>query len=121
MALVLVIDDETGMRRIVRRMLEEAGHRVMEAQDGKVGFRAFREHRPELVIVDIFMPEQEGIETIRKLRKQSPEISIIATSGGGAYGLNLLDGLELLGADRTLSKPFRKDELLGAVEQLLAA
>ena len=121
MAVVLVIDDEVRFRDLVREILEEAGHQVIEAPDGKVGVRTFREHRPDLVITDLFMPEQEGIETIRRLRTEAPDVRIIAMSGGGTYGfVDTLDGLEVLGADATLRKPFRNEDLLNTVAETLA-
>ena len=121
MALVLVIDDEGRLRELVREILEEAGHQVIDAPDGKVGLRACLEHRPDLVITDLFMPEQEGIETIRRLRTEAPDVRIIAMSGGGTYGfVGTLDGLEALGAVATLRKPFRNEDLLRRVAETLA-
>lgn len=122
MALILVVDDEPYVREFLRESLSESGHQVIEAQNGKAGLRLFRQHRPELVITDLFMPEQEGIQTIRQLRAEAAEdVRIIAISGGGTYGfVEALDGLQALGADRTLQKPFRERELLSVVSQTLA-
>ena len=116
MPLVLVIDDEPTIRQILREMLEESGHAVIEAADGKVGLWLFREMRPDLTIVDLFMPEKEGIETIQDMRAARPDAKIIAISGGGRFGTTgLLDGVTDLGATTALAKPFRRDELLAAV------
>jgi two-component system, chemotaxis family, chemotaxis protein CheY len=119
MALVLIIDDEPGMRRTMRRFLKDAGHTVLEAPSGSIGLRLFEEAAPDLVILDLFMPEKEGIQTMREMREVRPDAKIIAISGGGRYGLNLLDGLEQLGATDTLAKPFRKDTFLSSVERAL--
>ena len=120
MALILVIDDEPAVRDVVRQILEDAGHTVIEAGDGKVGLWMFREMRPDLAIVDLFMPEKEGIETIQDMRAADPAARIVAISGGGRFGATgLLDGAKDLGATTTLGKPFRQDALLSAVEQAM--
>jgi DNA-binding NarL/FixJ family response regulator len=77
---------------------------------------------PDLVITDIFMPQKDGIETIRDLRATRPEIKILALSGDlGFEGRSIRDAVQLLGADRVLGKPFSNDELVRIVEQMLAA
>jgi two-component system, chemotaxis family, chemotaxis protein CheY len=120
MSLVLVIDDEPALREVTRQFLEEAGHAVVEAGDGKVGLWMFRELRPDLVIVDLFMPEKEGVETIREMRTIDPTAKIVAMSGGGRFGTRqLLDGLLDLGATATLAKPFGHGELLKALDWAL--
>jgi two-component system, chemotaxis family, chemotaxis protein CheY len=120
MSLVLVIDDEPALREVTRQFLEEAGHTVVEAGDGKVGLWIFRELRPDLVIVDLFMPEKEGVETIREMRTIDPTAKIVAMSGGGRFGTRqLLDGLVDLGATATLAKPFGHGELLSAVDRAM--
>ncbi len=122
MARILVIEDETYIRDLYRRFLEQAGHEVIEAPDGEIGMRLYRQSAPDLVITDIIMPEKEGIETIMDLRKDSPGLKIIAISGGGkamssSTCLNLAKGL---GASKTLAKPFTRQELLDAVTEVLA-
>ena len=120
MALVLIVDDEPGMHNTIRRILEGCGHRVLNAQDGKVGLQVLKESHPDVALVDLFMPEKEGIQTIREMRAERPAVKIIAMSGGGKFGINLLSGLEFLGADSTLEKPFRKDQLLGEIDRVLS-
>jgi DNA-binding response OmpR family regulator len=118
MADILVIDDEAALRRLVARILKGAGHSVREAENGRVGLQLFRELRPALVITDIVMPDQEGIETILELRRDAPSLPILAISGGGGEGayLRMATGL---GATEALAKPFGADELLAAVAKLL--
>jgi len=101
-------------------MLETEGHEVMEASSGKPGLEIQREKAADLVITDIIMPGQEGIETIVQLRREFPETKILAISGGGKIGPEeyLLLATEL-GAQKALSKPFRREELLDAVRDLL--
>src|ERR1700757_3300698 len=108
MAKILVIEDEVGMRRLVARVLVDAGHEVIEAKDGRDGVRMFQAHGAEIVITDIVMPEQEGIETICSLRAGGSHVDIIAISGGGATAASFyLDWAQSLGADAVLAKPFR--------------
>ncbi len=123
MAYILVIEDDVDIRRLYRRILEQDGHQVAEASDGDVGLRLYREHRHELIITDIIMPQKEGIETIMELRREFPQVRIIAMSGGGeaTSSQTCLHLAKRLGAATTLSKPFSRQELLDAVREALAA
>ena len=119
MAKALVIDNDPLLLRMVERVLAVAGHQVLSAKNGFQGCKLFRAHRPDIVITDILMPEQEGIETIRDLRREEPRLAIIAMSGGGATKImTFLDYAAELGADATLAKPFRPAELIDAVNKL---
>lgn len=115
---VLVIDDEPGIRRMIVRMLREAGHDVAEAEDGRSGYAAFRKHDPDVVMTDILMPGQDGIETIRTLQAERPGLKIIAMSGGGTHHWAFLDMAGKLGATATLSKPFRRQDLLDLLDRI---
>lgn len=119
MANILVIDDELPMRRLLTRLLTAAGHTVHAAADGQVGIALFHEVAPELVITDIVMPEMEGIETIRELRRNGRPVPILAISGG-TPPVYLRAAAEL-GATAALPKPFAADALLSTVNELLAA
>lgn len=105
------------MRRLIARILTRAGYDVLEARDGKEGLRLFHGHRPLLVITDLVMPQAEGIETIRELRNQAPDLPIIAISGRDVM---FLDVARKLGANVAIAKPFRASELVGAVKTLIA-
>ena len=120
MARILVIDDDSLIRETLRRMLEGAGHEVAEAEDGAAGLKAVSAQRPDLVVTDIYMPGKEGIETIRELRQIVPGLKIIAMSGSSwSSGHDALSSAKLLGADRTLPKPFRREQLLASVRDCL--
>lgn len=121
MARILVIDDDEDIRETVRRVLESRGHRVELASDGSLGIAALAQHAPDLVITDVYMPRQDGVETLLELRKAFPRLKVIAMSGGsGGNGvINLLDDMELLGADRTIPKPFTPKELIATVNAVL--
>ena len=120
MARILIIDDEEQVRLYLRKMLETEGYEVVDAPDGKVGLRLYRQNPADLIIMDIFMPEKEGLGTIRELRRDYPEVKIIAISGGGKIStLDFLPIAKRLGALRTLAKPFTRQELLDAVQEVL--
>jgi DNA-binding NtrC family response regulator len=117
---ILVIDDDAPFRGMLRQVLGREGYEVMEASNGKEGMALFRAEPTDLAISDILMPEQEGLQTIKELRRDFPEVKIIAISGGGHGGtMNFLNAATLLGAQRTLWKPFDLDELRQAVREVL--
>ena len=98
--------------------LERAGYRVLTAENGKQGLRLFEHQAVDLILVDIFMPEMDGLELILLLRKTRPATKIIAISGGSGK-MNHLDTAKCLGAYDTLKKPFSLQELLDAVSAQL--
>lgn len=120
MASVLIIDDDTSIRRVLRKALERAGHQVDEAGDGAEGMQRYRTAPADLVITDLFMPDQDGIETIQQLRDEFPASRILAISGGAVGGTagTLTDAM-LFGANATLAKPFTIQQLTRAVAELL--
>src|SRR5258708_17807069 len=116
---VLVIDDDVAVREAIALLLEGAGSGVVQAGDGKEGFRAFQRARRDLIVTDIIMPEKEGIQTIIDIRKQDPKLPIIAISGGGRIGnTDFLEIAARLGASTTLPKPFDPEGLVGLVRKL---
>ena len=120
MARILIIDDDEKFLKMFQQMLERAGHDVMTAPNGKVGMKLFRKDPTGLIITDIFMPEKEGIETIIELKNEFPTVKVIAISGGGRKGnFKYLEAVEALGANRTFSKPFERQEMLEAIEELV--
>ena len=122
MARILVVDDEALVRQTLRSILERAGHEVVEAHDGDGCLETFSASEPDLVLIDIIMPNREGVETIAELRARGSSVPILAMSGGGrtAGGMLFLHAAERLGATRTLTKPIRGSQLLGAVQECLA-
>jgi CheY-like chemotaxis protein len=119
---ILVIDDNEVVRNTVGRILQSGGYAVTLAEDGRKGMVSFRRERPDLVITDIIMPEQEGIETIRQILSDEPNAKIIAISGGGRMGhMDFLEVARKLGAVDILPKPFDPDDLLDRVGNCLKA
>lgn len=120
MARILIIDDEDQSRNMLSQALTRAGYEVATARDGSEGIALFRTVMADLIITDILMPGKEGLETIMELRRDFPEVKIIAMSGGGRTGnLNFLDIAERLGARRTLQKPFHLQDVLHLVQETL--
>lgn len=117
---ILIIDDDNQFRTMLRKMVERNGYEVIEASDGKEGIKLYRKNPTDLIITDLIMPDKDGIETIQELRKDFPDVKIIAISGGGRLGPHdYLHLAKMLGAQRTLTKPIELDELLKAIEELL--
>lgn len=120
MATILVMDDEAPIRTLLRTALESAGHRVVEASDGRSGIDLYRQHSPDVVITDILMPDLNGLDTIIELTREFLNVKVIAISGMQAESAGMLDTAKLLGARHTLRKPFSIQELLRAVQYELA-
>ena len=117
--LILIIDDDDQIRKMLKELLENAGYETMEASDGKEGLKLQYERPADLIIVDILMPEKDGKDTIIELKKDFPEVKIIAISGGGWIGPEMdLDISARLGADKAFAKPISKKELLRAIKKL---
>ncbi len=117
---VLIIEDDAAARRLMCRMLRGAGLSVIEADNGQRGLELVRSERPGLVLTDVLMPDKDGIEFIRELRREDRQTKLLATSGGGLAGrLDFLDVAIEFGADAALRKPFLSEDLLRTVSRLL--
>ena len=116
---ILVIDDEEGIREYVRWILEDAGYEVLEAEDGNKALEVFFSTPVDLIITDLVMPDKEGIETISDLRREHPNLKIIAMSGAVDSATYLMLASNL-GALATIQKPFDSKKLLETVERILS-
>ena len=119
-ARILVIDDDPCLRQILRRHLDRLGHEAVTAENGLTGMKMFENDSFDLVITDIIMPEQEGLETISQLKGKDAQAGIVVMSGGGSIEAD--DYLKLalaLGADAALAKPFNLSELDRTVNEVL--
>jgi len=120
MARILIIDDEPQIRSMLTLMLERDGYEVVEAPDGVSGIKAYRQNPVDLIITDLIMPNKDGIGMIIDLKKEFPDVKIIAMSGGGLNKPDgYLKGAKKLGAACTLTKPIDREELLNAVRATL--
>lgn len=113
---VLVIDDDAPLLNAVSTILKEAGFQVYAASSGRQATAAVAQHPIDLLITDLGIPEEDGIEIIRRLRKDFPGLKIIAISG--TFGPDLLKVAEHLGADATLGKPMKARELLDCIRKI---
>lgn len=116
---ILVIDDQKDFADLVRRSLEKEGFEVIVASDGTTGLRFAREHRPDLVVLDLTMPDIDGLEVCQQLRTEPrhARLPIIVLSARGSAADRVL-GLET-GADDYLVKPFVPQELVARVKAVL--
>ena len=120
MARILIIDDEPQIRSMLTLMLEREGYEVVEASDGVAGIKIYRQNPADLIITDLIMPNKDGIGMIIDLKKEFPDVKIIAMSGGGLNKPDgYLKGAKKLGASCTLTKPIDREEMLRAVRDIL--
>jgi len=119
MARILFIDDNLTILALAGSVLTAGGHHATLAVNGRAGISAYHREPFDLVVTDIFMPEQDGIETIEEIRQSPRRTPILAISGshrGGEY----LRAATAVGANATLEKPFTPDQLIDAINRLLA-
>ncbi len=113
---ILVIDDEPTLLKALATVLEQSGFQVFTARSGREASAAIQKHPIDLLITDLNMPDEDGIEIIRRLKKAHPQIKVIAMSG--AFGPNIMTVAQKLGADATLSKPMTASQLLECILKL---
>jgi CheY-like chemotaxis protein len=119
-ARILIIDDDAVSIQILNELLETEGLTPANAPDGKIGMKLHKENPFDLVITDIIMPEMDGLEIIRELRRISPHVKIIAISGGGQLGAEgYLKIADKFGADLTFYKPLEAVEIIEGIRTLL--
>jgi DNA-binding response OmpR family regulator len=115
---ILIIDDDVLIRGLVRIWLEREGFEVFEAENGLKGVQAHISRPVDLVICDLIMPVQEGIETITQFREEFPDVGIIAISGGGKIGPDsYLAVAAQLGAWKVFAKPLNMPSLTQAIRE----
>jgi CheY-like chemotaxis protein len=121
MTTILVIEDQVEVRSFLSVVLKRAGYIVQLAENGQAGIESLSEALPDLVITDIFMPKNDGLEVIRLAHKLKADLPVIAISGGTPMiSRDYLPVASNFGAAATLMKPIAPDELLAAVRQVLA-
>ncbi|HXM38670.1 MAG TPA: response regulator [Gemmatimonadales bacterium] len=117
---VLIIDDDVSFRESLAKHLEHAGYVVQQASSGDLGISTFERSPTDVVVVDIFMPGQGGLQTIDRMRRRWPQARIVAISGAKSVGAMDVKGHALaLGADRFLEKPFEAATLVALVAALV--
>ena len=116
---VLIIEDDAPFRLFLRDILTLAGYQVLEADNGRQGLQLFQKTRPCLVLLDILMPEQDGIETVQAIKKIDRS-AVVFTMTSGEWGENNSMAAQLLGAKRSFFKPFSADQLFEAIQEELS-
>src|SRR5882724_5656265 len=112
---ILVIDDEPALLKVLATVLQQSGFQVFTARSGKEATATVLEHPIDLLITDLNMPDEDGIEIIRRLKNDLPQLKVIAMSGAFA---EYHDGRAKLGADATFSKPMNATQLLDCIRKL---
>lgn len=119
MARILVIDDQKEILDLLRRYLTATGHEVVTADSGHAGRKLFEQSPVDVVVTDIFMPDQDGLEMIMAMRRHYPEVKVIAISGGGTLGnIDILQAAQRLGASAVFEKPFDLVQLADKIRAL---
>ena len=115
---VLVVDDDGIYRTIMMRVLARAGFSVSGVRSGAEALDHLEQGTPSIIVTDILMPEMDGLELIRAIRRTGRGIGIVAISGGGDPIFDFLPAASIFGADVTLRKPFELSTLVTAVQSL---
>lgn len=113
---ILVVDDELGIRSIIKKYAEFEGHEVLEAGDGMEAVMLYRQHGADIIIMDIMMPELDGFSTVREIRKSSSVPIIMLSARGEEY--DKINGFNL-GIDDYVVKPFSPRELMLRIEAVM--
>lgn len=115
---ILVVDDAQFMRMRCARLLAEHGFDVVEAENGAQAVRVYQEHQPDVVLMDITMPEMDGLTALKEIRKLHPNAKVAMLTALGQQGV-VLEAIKS-GAKDFIVKPFDADRVLAAVKKLLA-
>lgn len=115
---ILIVDDAAFMRMMIKNMVAKAGFEVVgEAENGAVGLELYKQHNPDLVTMDITMPEMDGIEAVKAIRGVDPNANIIMCSAMGQQAM-VMEAIQA-GAKDFVVKPFQQDRILQAIERVL--
>ena len=121
MAVIVVVDDDPTIQMIAAELLREGNHAVVAAADGDEALRVLAAMKVDLVVMDMLMPNKDGLETIIEARNLYPDLRILAISSGGRVGVgDLLRMARLFGADDTYVKPLRLDTFATTIDRMLA-
>ena len=116
MARILIIEDDESVLMVLRDTLKFFGHEIVSARDGEEGVRLFREEKSDIIITDFYLPRKTGLEVIRELRQDYPDLGIIVYT---AYDPSILDEATEAGAQYAFEKPFHLSTIQNAINSLL--
>jgi len=120
MTRILLVDDDESFRAALTKLLLLKGFSVETASDGRDGLRKFRSTQFDVIILDVWMPEKDGLETLIEIRRDLPSAKVIVMSGAGSIGITKpLDTALRLGALAVIAKPFKSEELLDTISRAL--
>lgn len=115
--MIVVADDDRLIQETCRHCLEAAGFEVALVGSGADAVRAVADGNVTTVLVDVFMPEMDGLETLLSIKKHSPTTSVVMMTGGGARGrMDFLDAAKRFGADDVIKKPFTAEQLVSVLK-----
>lgn len=114
-AKILVVDDAAFMRLRLSNLLKQAGHQVAEAPDGAQALEAYQKEKPDLVFMDITMPQMDGLEALKRLRAQDPEVKVVMCTALGQQSM-VIEAIKA-GAKDFIIKPFQPERVLQAVQK----
>ncbi|MGC3972884.1 MAG: response regulator [Nitrospira sp.] len=121
MPLILIADDNQQICGWLRAVLEAEGYRVIEASDGREAMATIERDAPDLMILDMYLPVQDGLETILMLHNAQSPVKILGISGQPLQGCDILKFATAFGAHGVLEKPFSRELLLQQVQTLLSS
>jgi two-component system, chemotaxis family, chemotaxis protein CheY len=114
---ILIVDDSQFTRNLMKKMLSEQEYEIIEAKDGNEGFKMFLEHKPDLVIMDIIMPNKDGITILKQIRENNPNAKVVMCTSLGDQNEFIQDALKS-GANDIITKPFKKEELISIIQKM---
>ncbi len=119
---VLVVDDDEAFRQTVCDLLLDGDFEILSAESGAQSFAVLRNQSVDIVLTDIVMPDEDGLEIVRKIKKMNPAPKIVAMSGGGRIAAtDYLEIARLMGASATIKKPFKRQELVDLLQQVFSS
>ncbi len=118
MAKVLLVDDAAFMRMRCARLLQEQGHEVIEAANGREAVEMYQAHHPDAVLMDITMPEMDGLEALRAIKALDPDARVAMLTAMGQQSI-VIDAIKS-GARDFVVKPFERERVLSAIDKLVA-
>ena len=118
---ILIAEDNITLQTVLKDLMLNEGYEVSMANDGAEALKVVASKKIDLIILDIIMPNKEGLETLRELKKRQVDIKVIAITGkSGADPYDYLFAAKAFGAEQTLKKPFSNDEILSLVHSVLS-
>lgn len=118
---ILIVDDDPAVRQVTQAFLKRLGYTVEMAEDGHAAVRLFSKSTPDAVLLDMFMPGKDGLETITELKRLNPAVRILVMSGSGDEAYNpCLKAARLLGARQIIKKPFLPTDLSAALDAVFS-